>query len=328
MIHSAGSDGNDELRGGEGDDVLSGGDGADILNGHEGEDLIVGAGGRDTADGGADNDRIFGGEGPDILAGGDGDDEIHGNEGVDVINGGEGNDSLFGGIDNNVFEGDGGRDLILSGGKADSIVDGGDDVIIEFGSDDVTPGSEWTDNHIQTVAGALNRIVARANNIDIVGDNNGDNRVQYIKGTDLDAENRRDEEGVLIVQLPDWDAGSALEQREVTSEVIRQLGLIWADASVIDAVFAGSGTFITQFNEVSDWTEGTDVPDGYVASTDGEWFYLEDAEFFSDGGRANPQADWADMWDFVFSDIKSAVDIERLEDKTAVVDAFFDSLSS
>ena len=323
----SGDDGNDEIRGGAGEDVLSGGDGADILNGHEDDDLLVGAGGRDTADGGEGNDRIFGGEGPDILNGGDGDDEVHGNEGVDVVNGGDGNDRLFGGVDNNVFGGDGGRDLIFSGGKADSIVDGSQDVVIEFGSDVSVPGSDWTNTQIQTIGGALFRIAERANNIDIVGDNNGDNRVRYVKGTDLEPESRR-EEGILVIQLPDWDAGSAGEQRETSDETIRQVALLWSEADVVDAVFSSSGTFVTQFREVSDWTEGTDVPDGHVASTDGEWFYLEDAEFFTDLGRTNPQSDWADMWDFVFTDLQSNVDIERLADKTAVIDAFFDSLSS
>ena len=323
----SGGDGNDELRGGEGEDVLSGENGADLINGHEGDDLIVGGDGRDTIDGGDANDQIFGGEGPDVIDGGSGDDEIHGNEDVDVINGGDGIDQLFGGVDNNIINGDAGRDIIFSGGLADSIVDGDLDLIFEFRSELASnPDTRWVAEQIQTVAGAVTRMMDRADNIAIIGDPEGSNRIQFVKGTDLEPETRR-EEGLLTFQIPEWDSSIAAEKRETTSEIIQLYARLWSDTETINGVFTGSGSFVELFQAVSDWTEGTDVPEGYVASTDGEWFYLEDAEFFTDEGRTNPVSDWANMWDFTFTDIKNPIDVARLADKTAVIDAFFDSLA-
>lgn len=318
---------NDELRGGAGADILSGGDGADLINGHEGDDLIVGSNGRDTINAGDGNDRVFGGDGPDVIDGGAGNDELHGNEDVDVISGGDGSDRMFGGIDNNIFFGEGGRDIVLSASNADSIVDSGQDIVIKFGQFSLnTPGSRWTEEQIQTVEGALNQLVERTGSLDIIGDNNGDNMVRYLKNTGAIPGNDR-KDGELVITLADWDSANVDQQRATTTEVFHQVGRLWSDAATIDAVFSGSGVFVTQFRQISDWTAGTDVPPGYLASTDGEWYYLEGAEFYTERGRENPNADWANIWEFVFEDMKDPVDESRLAAKTGAVETFFDSLA-
>lgn len=324
----SGGEGEDEIRGGEGNDRLSGDDGNDLLNGHEGDDFIVGGEGRDTVDAGEGNDEVQGGIGPDVINGGPGDDQLFGNEHIDTINGGDGSDRIYGGSDtDNFLNGDAGTDLIVSTANADAITDGADDIVVEFSRDEAIPGSDWSSEQIEVVSDLLTEIVDRANNVAIISDSEAANegsRVQFIKGTDLESENFR-ENGELFIQIPDFDLEQSTETRRT---VIRQIGRLWAENEAVEDVFgAASSAFLTQFYAVSDWTEGTEVPDGFIASTDGEWYYDENAEFFTDLGRENPSSDWANIWEFTFSEFTNLLDVARLAPKTTVLDAFFESLS-
>ena len=326
----SGGDGADEIRGGEGNDRISGDDGNDLLNGLEGNDTILGGAGLDTVDAGDGDDQVFGGIGPDVINGGLGNDELFGNENVDTINGGEGNDRIYGGEDTaNILNGDAGTDLIVSSANADSITDSEDDIVVSFTSVDATPGGIWSAKQIEDVTLLLTEIVERADNVAIIGDSvagNAGSRVQFIKGTDLEAENLR-ENGALSIQIPDWDPSDSVQANDTQRAVARQIGRLWADVGTVEEVFgAVSSEFVTRFYSVSDWTEGTDVPDGFIASTDGEWYYDENAEFFTDLGRENPSADWANLWEFTFSEFTNLLDVARLSPKTTVLDSFFESL--
>ena len=220
-------------------------------------------------------------------------------------------------------------DRILSGANGDDIQGDNEDITVEFRLDnavfDLT--GIWTDAQIDTVGRVFDNIFDRTQAQQLLADTNGGNSIRYIKGDDIEP-GSENVAGQLTVRLENWADSDSTARQEAIDSIIRQIGLNWSDPAVINDSFAGSGSFVSIFDDVSDWTEGTDVPDGYLASLDGEWFHLEDAEFFTETGRTNPANDWADMWVFTFNDVPSDLnDIARLAPKSAVLDAFFDSLS-
>ena len=102
---TAGSGGDDSIRGASTPDTLTGG---------AGDDTLDGAGGNDSVDGGGGNDGLAGDAGTDRLSGGSGNDTLQGQADADTLDGGAGSDLLAGGQGDDVYlfgRGDG-RDVI------------------------------------------------------------------------------------------------------------------------------------------------------------------------------------------------------------------------
>ena len=131
----AGSHG-DVIRGGDGDDRIQGGAGFDNINGDKGGDIIDGgSGGGDFLVGGQGDDLINSHAGDDVLYGNLGDDTLNGGAGDEILRGGQDNDVLNGGAGNDWLSGDRGSDTVAGGAGADifhSFGDAGIDVITDF----------------------------------------------------------------------------------------------------------------------------------------------------------------------------------------------------
>lgn len=84
---------------------IGGTDADDVLTGTEGADLLFGEDGDDTLEGGSGDDQLEGGSGADVLSGGEGDDVLYGDGGADTF----------------VFLVDGGNDLIMDFGRNDTV---------------------------------------------------------------------------------------------------------------------------------------------------------------------------------------------------------------
>lgn len=137
MANIYGTNGNNTLRGTRRDDDIEG---------RGGNDKLFGLGGNDDLEGGAGNDRIYGGAGNDELEGGAGNDILDGGSGRNSLQGGLGNDTFI--FKQGVTEIDDfgvGIDVVQIGPKLgvnnfDQLmqlartVDGGDDVLIDFGN--------------------------------------------------------------------------------------------------------------------------------------------------------------------------------------------------
>ncbi len=126
----------------------SSGNGNDRLYGDDGDDALYGIGG---------NDELYGELGNDHLYGGDGNDKLFGNAGWDILIGGTNDDQLLGG-DNDTTD-DNAIDLLFGDnatiqqtpGSLAAIVtsvdptQGGQDLIIAVGDDQIVGGSGGTD---------------------------------------------------------------------------------------------------------------------------------------------------------------------------------------
>jgi Ca2+-binding RTX toxin-like protein len=169
-----GNDGDDSLYGDAGDDLLEGGAGSDVLAGGLGADALSAGGdadyllidGADTAiDGGAGFDSVFvqtaapvtldmgaasiewvqGSAGNDTfdaasqtgavyIYGMGGDDTLTGSAFGDYLDGGDGTDTLAGGDGADLMLGNGGSDILRGDGGDDSLIELGDDSVIDGGA--------------------------------------------------------------------------------------------------------------------------------------------------------------------------------------------------
>ena len=125
-----GNDGNDILKGGSADDTLVGGDDNDTLLGGSGNDNLYGRAGTDLLAGGADNDGLFGGRGYDRLYGGSGVNRLLSTRDGDFIYSPDSNDAVI---------------EFRSGSY-------------QFNRFGYFTGGSWTDEQIETVDLALERI--------------------------------------------------------------------------------------------------------------------------------------------------------------------------
>ena len=110
-----------------------GGKGNDTLKALESGSRLNGAGGDDVIEGRSGDDLLAGGNGSDTLNGGGGDDLMNGNRGDDTLNGGAGDDTLRGSSGTDTF--------VFSAG-------GGDDVVVDFRSNDLLDLSDTTTDFI------------------------------------------------------------------------------------------------------------------------------------------------------------------------------------
>ncbi len=359
-----GRNGNDAIEGGIRHDRLFGGEGDDIILGQHGRDMIRGEAGDDNISGGADeddiyggvdndelsgdngNDRLFGEDGNDTLIGNNDDDFLDGGIGDDTINAGNGNDTLIGGSGVDILNGKAGNDVLFGGvGGADEI-DGGAgsdrilmtrqdvvigpdaaDAVIDFvDAGSLIGGGLWIDEQILTVNSAFDAIAARTDGSNILlQDSTSAKPLRYLKGDDLEPSNTINSSGRAI-QLRNWDTTSETETRETFFSVIHQTALTWSSVLEINAGIPGQGFRYANFIAESEWGQGTEVPDGFVASTDGEWFYREGTEFLNADGMINPRRDWATIWELALNEDASDADLNRLADKLARINQFFDAV--
>ena len=345
----------DRLFGGNGDDVIMGGHGRDIIRGEAGDDVlsggadddvIYGGDGNDDLSGDNGNDRLFGEAGDDFLTGNNGDDFLDGGADNDTLNGGSGNDTLLGGSGSDFLNGKAGNDVLFGGvGGADEINGGpgsdrilrtrqdivigadANDVEIEFlDSGSLVGGGLWIDDQILTVNSAFDAIAARSDGSNILlQDSTSDKSIRYLKGNDVEPRNFLTN-GTRTIELRNWDVSSEMERREAFFSVIHQTALTWSSVLEINTAIPGQGFRYANFIAESEWQAGTEVPEGFVASTDGEWFYRTGTEFLNADGMINPRRDWATIWELALDEDASAADLNRLADKLARVNQFFNAL--
>ncbi len=115
LRQTAGTSGDDALRGGSGVDVIAALEGNDVAHGFGGDDQIDGGAGADLLHGDQGNDLLFGGDGADTLRGGAGDDRLEGGAGYDYMYGEDGNDVLVADSDSAYMDGGAGDDVLDSG---------------------------------------------------------------------------------------------------------------------------------------------------------------------------------------------------------------------
>lgn len=143
-----------------GDDRLKGSSDADTIRGKAGDDTLIGRGGDDKLIGGGGADTVKGGRGDDTVKGGGGADDLKGNGGADNIKGGGGGDTVKGGGGNDIINGGGGADLLIGGGGGDMFVftgrSGADWInAFQFGLDklDIRQTSDFASLDIEQVQG-------------------------------------------------------------------------------------------------------------------------------------------------------------------------------
>lgn len=127
------------------DDELFGTSGHDRLYGQGGNDTLNGYAGNDDLEGGAGNDTLYGGRGNDDLEGGSGNDRLNGGAGRNELEGGSGSDTFVfmtgiteiedfeRGIDTVIIAKSLGVSTFDELLDIARVVDGGDDVRIDFG---------------------------------------------------------------------------------------------------------------------------------------------------------------------------------------------------
>lgn len=94
-----------------------------------------------TITGTDDDDELYGGVANNIMNGGDGDDLLRGGYGNDILNGGDGDDALHGDADSDLLHGGDGNDTLW----ADTVEEGGDDVLYGDAGDDTLYGGSGAD---------------------------------------------------------------------------------------------------------------------------------------------------------------------------------------
>jgi hypothetical protein len=320
--------GNDLLIGGNDDDRIEGGDGHDNINGNEGDDDLKGDGGNDNIKGGNDNDLIMGGLGDDMLQGHAGDDVLHGQSGIDNLSGGDDNDVLFGGLGfQDTHNGGKGSDRILLD-RADDNVDGEpNDAAFEFvDQGGLLNGGLWIDQHVLIVDQAFARIAEESGgSLGLLKNPGNDNPIRVLKDNSFDPENAV-AGGSHSLLLRNWDISDETENEHTVLTTIGLIAMNWDTVEEINSRFPSLGFHIDLFRQISEWGQGTVVPSGFVASTDGQWFYRAGTEFVDDRGRANPFADWATVWELFMNPNASPADLARLQAKLARIELFFNSI--
>ena len=338
-----GGGGDDEIRGQHGRDRIDGNDGDDDLSGGRDNDRINGGNGNDFIAGNTGNDRLNGGDDNDTLKGGEGDDMLSGERGDDLLQGLEGNDRLYGDIGSDDLEGGIGNDVLFGGIRFGDKLDGGtgfdrfliseedsvsnrndDDAVIQFvNSGNLLDGGLWVDSHVKVVDQAFELIQEKSSDrLDFLQDSLTGGRLIFTKGNDVEPRNVAGSEGRMI-EIGDWDLDSDVANQATVLSVIHQVAGTWDSLLEINAKFVGAQSIYTDFLAESEWEAGTEVPPGFAASTDGEWFYREGSEFVDARGMTNPTTDWATVWELSLDPMADPEEISRLAAKIAHVDQLF-----
>ena len=317
-----GEGGNDQLIGGQHNDRISGGEGDDDIEGEHGNDRIFGDEGDDDIRGGDGNDKLFGGEGNDTIRGENGSDEIDGDLGQDELRGGNGNDVLFGGVgSSDQLYGDSGRDRFLVHGLDQANNVAAIDAVIEF----VDDTNVWTDQQIKTIDSAFKSIAQESNGkLDLLKDSVSENPVQFVNAN---VARNQVVDGVRQISIPNWDPTNATQDRNAFLSTINQTAFTWDSVAEIQNFNTGNVNQLTNFFGISQWQFGTNVPSGFVASTNGQWSYHQNTQFADDRGRFNPSADWATAWELALDPDANQSDVSRISSKIYRVRSFFDTLN-
>ncbi|MEM9412994.1 MAG: hypothetical protein AAGA30_17930, partial [Planctomycetota bacterium] len=109
--------------------------------------------------------------------------------------------------------------------------------------------------------------------------------------------------------------------------VISQTAYTWDTAAEIQQFNTGNANQLTNFQAISNWQFGSNVPSGFVASTNGQWHYQQSAEFADERGQFNPSADWATSWELALDPEADQTEVSRISGKIYRVRSFFDTLN-
>lgn len=330
-----------------GNDVLNGGSNVDTLWGQNGEDVLRGVNGNDTLYGGNDSDILEGGVGDDLLYGQSGNDHVMGGADNDLLSGGSGMDGLYGDSGLDTYDGGSGGDRMLvneSNGHQYFADFASDDVRINFapaafssfdlyGTMTNWGAGQWTSQDILQVDVALEAMARRTGNnvmlVDVDGqelnffrhsvysdDNPNANYIAYNHNGDMYFSNN-----------------VFSSQNKVFSTVIHEIAHNWDSAAEVNIRLPGQGNaIIGGYRSLSGWSEGTLLGqffNGYDISLDGEWSYLESAEFARYYGRTNPAEDFATVMEEYFLDYddRPSADVSNFAFKWLSQHIFLNQLS-
>jgi predicted Zn-dependent protease with MMP-like domain len=292
-----------------------GGDGNDVIYGNAGADTLFGLDG---------NDRMFGGQGIDHLVGGNGDDAIHGGElsSADTMLGNAGNDRFLHQSNDVVY---------------DQTVG---DALIEF--EDFT--DSWTDLEIEVVDRGFNELYLATGNNVLLFDTLSSDDLRFLKYADLGGSWGINylstttswywENGQQIfsyqydreIRIVDWDESSQWYNDQFVMTTIHEIGHNWDSDLELESVAPVLGDVWESFLAISGWTDVNPNNSSYTLSSDGQWWYLNDASFAENYGRSNPYEDLATMWEYLFTTDPADYDPD-LQPKLDIYSTVFSLLS-
>ena len=333
--------GNDQLQGESGNDALEGNDGNDTVEGGLGLDTLWGGNGIDWLLGGDDNDTLYGGEQDDVLEGGNGDDKLYGENGndrlygqagVDQLYGGAGLDGLFGGISTgDRLQGDAGADRFLFWTGA---------ILADFLAEDgqlklVNVTSNWTEKEVFVVDSGWQDLQVRVGTARIVRDSLDNDPVVMSKHSSLNGSLARNQlrsttsNGVTTydreLMFAEWDENNLTANDQMKYSLVHEVGHSWDSSEEIANRLSGQGGLWTNFLALSGWRNTNPNSNSYTVSGDGQWWYLNTAEFARSYSRYSPREDWSTVWEIYFDPSKAA-DRTRIASKVAIVTQLFDLL--
>lgn len=330
------------LIGGSGDDRLSGGSGIDFLYG------------------GDDNDQLYGGGGTDILYGGNGQDGLFGGAGNDSLHGGEGADRFIQMVrleDMEATRPNWYEFWKLPGNRiADQSVDvSPEDVRVYFRDSESTttiqnrrgPASfaaaQWTDEEVLVVDQALGVMAERTGNNALLRTTAGEELSFTRHGTRLNPYASGD-------QILGWNSGGGrisitddglTTEAEARATIYHEVAHNFDDESsatspfriasgwrvYVDPTLILSSPFLKHKQGIVNRWANTQ---GYTRSADGKWMYRSGSAFAREYGKENPNEDFASSFEAYFQKFggDGSFFANRIPDKIAVLDRFFDSLVS
>jgi len=107
--------------------------------------------------------------------------------------------------------------------------------------------------------------------------------------------------------------------------LVHEVGHSWDSSEEIANRLSGQGGLWTNFLALSGWRNTNPNSNSYTVSGDGQWWYLNTAEFARSYSRYSPREDWSTVWEIYFDPSKAA-DRTRIASKVAIVTQLFDLL--
>ena len=257
-----------------------------------------------------------------FARGGIGQDALYGEPGNDSLFGGDGNDSLVGGVGGeDRLAGNAGSDSLIANSQSDVLdFNAGTDALVDF----VNGSSNWTNFEIQVINEGLIRLQEITGSSQVLSSTITTEPLTFIKEltiapqpggrlatneevvifeSEFNPETQLIEGEAIIerqITFADWDETDEAENLARLNEVPREVAFLWAGPDPVVDLIPTQTDYWNSFLRISGWTQTR--PDDisfFDVTPDGEWFFLQGAEFVSEAGQLGPEEDFATVWQFV-----------------------------
>jgi hypothetical protein len=104
------------------------------------------------------------------------------------------------------------------------------------------------------------------------------------------------------IRFSEWNEASEPHNGAAVLALVHEIGHNFDDDFELSATPNNGPWVFTHFKSLSGWTDTNPNSPLYNISQDGQWWYLDSAQFYRSYSTLNPYEDWATIWELYFDE--------------------------